>query len=156
ELSTTISPHAIALVELDGKSRPDIVATGQNPASPSNNIAEVLLNHGDGTFDDGVPYPVGATSLALAVADLSGDGKPDIVVADQNSGTIGVLLGRGGSAFDPRVDYHVGSRPAWVAVADLDGDSKGDIVVANQGSDAMSVLLGAGDGTFGSNREFAV
>ena len=42
----------------------------------------VLLNNGDGTFAAKVDYPAGTGPLAVAAADLNGDGKPDLAVRE--------------------------------------------------------------------------
>jgi len=62
----------------------------------------VLSGNGDGTFQAAMTYGSGGTSAnSVAVADLNGDRKPDIVVAnhcaDSNcvNGSVGVLLGNG-------------------------------------------------------------
>ena len=53
----------------------------------------VLLGNGDGTFQPVVAYgSAGVGAFSIAVADVNADGKPDIVVANFGSGTVGVLL----------------------------------------------------------------
>ena len=42
----------------------------------------VLLNNGDGTFAARVDYPTGTAPASVAAADLNGDGKPDLAVAN--------------------------------------------------------------------------
>ena len=88
------------------------------------------------------------------MADVSGDGKPDLVVANRN-GSVGVLLGNGDGTFQAAVTYGSGGAIASaLAVADMNGDGKPDLVVANHcaGSDcangSVGVLLNNGDGTF--------
>ena len=76
---------------------------------------------------------------SVAVEDVNGDGKPDLVVTDQcsdsacmNHGFVGVLLGKGDGTFQPVVTYDSGGYDAFsVAVADVNGDGKPDLVVAN-------------------------
>ena len=78
---------------------------------------------------------------SVAVADVNGDGKPDLVVAnvcassadDCANGTVGVLLGNGDGTFQTAVTYGSGGYEAnSVAVADVNGDGKPDLLVANQ------------------------
>jgi hypothetical protein len=104
-----------------------------------------------------VTYGSGGTGASsVAVADVNGDGKPDLVVAnicasstDCSKGTVAVLLGNGDGTFQTAVTYGSGGQGATsVAVGDLNGDGKPDLAVANAGSPQVGVLLGNGDGTF--------
>ena len=56
----------------------------------------VLLNNGDGTFAARLDYPAGSTPYSIAVADLNGDGRPDLAVANNgyvpDNGNVSVLL----------------------------------------------------------------
>jgi hypothetical protein len=122
--------------------------------------AGVLLGNGDGTFQTGVTYNSGGvSSISVAVADLNGDGIPDLAVTNscpsescQGDGTAGVMLGNGNGTFQPVVLYDSGGNSAnSVAVGDLRGNGIQDLVVANGYYDnVMGVLLGNGDGTFQS------
>src|SRR5208337_2304243 len=100
-----------------------------------------------------IPSEVAAGSDpdSVAVGDFNGDGKLDLVVANQD-GTVSVLLGKGDGTFQPAVSYEadhsVGTEPSSVAVGDFNGDGKLDLVVVNSDSNDVSVLLGNGDGTF--------
>jgi FG-GAP-like repeat len=53
----------------------------------------VLLGNGDGTFQRGAAYAVGAQPRSVAVGDFNGDGRADLVTANIADGTISVLLG---------------------------------------------------------------
>src|SRR5438876_797547 len=88
---------------------------------------------------------------SVAVADVNGDGKPDLLVANEGNATVGVLLGNGDGTFQPVVTYGSGGSGAnSVAVADVNGDGKPDLLVATSLSATVGVLLGNGDGTFQS------
>lgn len=104
-------------------------------------------------FSPVVTYSAGAGSApnAIAVADVNGDGKPDLLTANYGSNTAGVLLGTGTGAFGPATPYPTGtgSTPAGIAVADVNADGKPDLLTANQGSSTVGVLLGTSTGTFG-------
>ena len=109
----------------------------------------MLLGKGDGTFQPVVAYDSGGVgAVSIAVADVNGDGKPDLIVANQD-GVVSVLLGNGDGTFQPAVTYDSGGWNAGsVAVADVNGDGKLDIVVVISGKGIIGVLLGNGDGTF--------
>ena len=97
-----------------------------------------------------------AGSLPVAIADLNGDGRPDVVTADRGSNTAGVRLGIGNGTLASRVDVAVGASPYGVAIADLNADGKPDLATANAGAGTVSVLLGHGDGTFDTRSDFTV
>src|SRR5204863_247613 len=82
-----------------------------------------------------------------AVGDVSGDGKPDIVTANQGGGSLSVLLGNGNGTFQAKLDQVTGGSPVSVAIGDLNGDGKGDLVTAN-GAATIALLLSNGNGAF--------
>ena len=94
----------------------------------------MLLGNGDGTFQAAVSYDSGGQyAYAIAVADVNGDGKPDLLVANWSSSSVGVLLGNGDGSFQAAVTYDSGGqRTASIAVADVNGDGKLDLIVGNQ------------------------
>lgn len=86
------------------------------------------------------------------LADINGDGRPDILTANQFTDAIGVLLGQAGGTFAAAVPYSTGagSAPRQVALADVNGDGRLDMVTANSNAlnDTAGVLLGQAGGTF--------
>jgi FtsP/CotA-like multicopper oxidase with cupredoxin domain len=97
-----------------------------------------------------IDYPVGQHPRAIAVGDLNGDNRPDIVATEQGSNFISILLAASSGGFGAETRVTVGNTPVSVAMGDLNGDSKLDLVVGNYSSNSVSVLLGNGDGTFTS------
>src|SRR6185369_12175044 len=98
-----------------------------------NNVS-VCLGKGDGTFQPAVSYPSGTNSYSVTAADLNGDGKLDLVVANNGSavagdGSVAVLLGKGDGTFQPAQYYFAGSDPVFVTAGDLNGDGKLDLAV---------------------------
>jgi hypothetical protein len=75
------SAGAVTLGDLDGDHNLDLVATGDGVI--------VLLGKGDGTFS--TPLVYAATSTSLALGDVNGDGRPDVVV-DAYASSVAVLL----------------------------------------------------------------
>ena len=158
-------PSSVAVADVNGDGKLDLLvlnSCGDNTCA-TNGTVGVLLRNGDGTFQPAVPYDSGGTlDMSVAVADVNGDGKPDLVVAYQNciscqtNVTVGVLLGNGDGTFQPAVAYGSGGYFATsVAVADVNGDGRPDLLVANECSEytckkpgSVGVLLGNGDGTF--------
>jgi hypothetical protein len=139
------SPRSIAVVDVNGDSKPDIIV-----ANSGTNTIGVLFNAGNGTFLNQATYtPDGATSPhGVAVADVNGDNQPDIVVANSGTNNVGVFFNAGNGTFLNQTTYSTGSDPRGVALGDVNGDNKTDIVVANTGGNSISVLFNAGNGTF--------
>lgn len=107
-------------------------------------------------FAPAMNFQVSAGLKSVAVGDLNGDLKPDLVVASITAGQISVLLGNGMGGFAPppppvAANIPVGTKPVAVAVGDFNGDLKPDLVVANYDiatNAFVSVLLGDGRGGF--------
>lgn len=124
----------------------------------------VLLNSGNGTFQTAAAYDSGGEEpTSIAVGDVNGDGKPDMVVTQCAGpsfgcfpGEVGVLLGNGDGTFQTAVNYSSGDDvPGAVLLTDINGDGHIDILVTNYGSGvhgdmdgSAGVLLGNGNGTF--------
>ncbi len=144
---------SLVLTDFNNDGNLDIlVATGTpDYIGPSQGYVGVLLGNGDGTFQGTQMLPTGKRSLGLAITDLNADGKPDVVVANQNSGTLSVFLGQGNGKFQalPSSSNTSGfGGPVSVAAADFNGDGKMDVATVEQSAQSVAISLGNGDGTF--------
>jgi len=163
------TPVSIAVADLNGDGKPDLAVAGFPPAGYSSSLS-VFIGNGDGTFQPAVSYDADGAS-AIAIADVDGDGFPDLLVAISHAyGSAGVLLGNGDGTFQPVTTYDsAGTSPSALTIGDLNGDGKPDLVLGNfyplrGNSTTVAVLLGNGDGTFqpavtyysGGNQLFAV
>src|SRR5208337_82968 len=157
--------YTVALADLRGIGVLDVIVVDINPVGYEC-AAGVLLGNGDGTFQPVVDYNSGGFGCqSAAVADLNGDGIPDIVATNacqsescQGDSSVGVLLGNGNGTFQPPVTYVLnGTEGGKVAIGDVSGDGIPDLAVTDEcpklkdgactGSKVI-VLLGNGDGTF--------
>ena len=149
--ATGANPQNMAIADLDGDGRPDLVTANtvnfSGDTSQSVSMLRNLSTLGNISFATHVDLPGLPASFALAIGDLDGDGKLDLVVSSFNLGqAVAVYLNTSmpGSlttnSFAPPVDFGVGGWGNGVAIGDLDGDGKPDLAVVTQLPDHFSVF----------------
>jgi hypothetical protein len=165
-------PRAVDAGDFNGDGRADLVTANQ-----SYDLG-VLLNNGDGTFQDNVSVPLDEqVGMDVVVGDLNADGKLDLSVTTATTrisgyytgyyggsypiytsvGHLKVLLGNGDGSFTSGQTKDLGDgRFFSAALGDLDGDGELDAALSNWDGNEISVLLGNGDGTFGEPQGWAV
>jgi len=85
--------------------------------------------------------PSGSSPSDLRLADLNGDGKVDIVVADFANNNIQIFLQGASGSFTAQAPLATsGQHPNGLTVGDLDGDGKPEILAANRDSDSLDVF----------------
>ena len=100
-------------------------------------------------FNPQVSFSVGSHPYSVALADINGDGHPDIITTN-STGTVSAFFGDGNGYFTPTTlkrGLNEGS-PTSVAVADVDGDGNPDIIAANYMESSVTVFYGDGKGNF--------
>ncbi len=140
---------SVAVADVNHDGNPDLVVanTCADNLCGDDGLVGVLFGNGDGTFQAALIYGSGGRfAQSVAVADVNGDGRLDILAA--NGGSIGVLLGNGDGTFQAAVTYESVDSHRVIVVADVDGDTNPDIVVPSYTSHSVDVLLGNPDGTF--------
>ena len=98
-------------------------------------------------FEPQTTYATGTSPQSVAIGDVNGDGRLDLISANSGSNTVSVLLGNGDGTFQSQTTYAAGQVPNAVAVGDVNGDGRLDIVAGGQNG-GTAVLIGNGDGTF--------
>jgi hypothetical protein len=146
-------PRSLVIADLNGDGKPELATANIHYGT---NTVSVLANRGDGRFKARRDYPTGSGPLSVAVGDLNGDGRPELMTANIES-SISVLRNRGDGSFRAHVEYATGSFPFSVASGDLDSDGKADLLTANTnygGAGSVSILPNRGDGTFGGKVDY--
>lgn len=145
--SFSASTMLLADVNADGKL--DLIsAYGTLPT------VQVALGRGDGSFSAPVSYPAQSQYsgvYAVAVGDVNGDGKLDLVAAGTGNQNMSVLFGRGDGTFSPPAYYAAAERATFVATAPLRKPGLLDVVVSSDEGGSLSVMLNTGHGVFFEN-----
>ena len=117
-------------------------------------VVLVFKNRGDGSFEPPAELSVPAGTRSLAIADITGNGAPDLVTANPTEDLVSWLPNRGDGSFGRATSFPVLDRPDAVAAADFDGDGDADLAVAGAGTHALSVLTNQGTGGFVESSHF--
>lgn len=140
------TPNAIAIGHFDAGATLDLAV-----ANLGSSDVTILLGNGNGAFTPagGSPVAVGTSPGWIAAGDLNGDGKTDLVTANEGADSISILKGNGDGTFTAAPDITFGTMPAFfVTIDDLNGDGKLDLCVLLTFDYRAAILLGNGDGTF--------
>lgn len=146
------APVALLMTDLDGDGHQDIIAMyhpvqpapgsvdgSGTPLAAKPNQLYIWFGNGDGTFRPPQAAALSRAYTLLTTADINGDGRPDLVLADDSF--VGVLyqqadhtfISNFGTACQTCGEQQVQAAQAIdsIAAADLDGDGKIDVVVGS-------------------------
>lgn len=141
EITTTLPPSGgkLGLVEVK-VSRPDGVETGRSD----------VFSYYPGQLSFGAPknFVVDNKPTRLALGDLNGDSKLDLIAASRSSGSLSLLSGKGDGGFDTYRRVSVSGAPTSMLLSEVTGDQFLDIIVGGDGGGAtLWMFPGKGDGT---------
>ena len=140
------NPHGVTVADVNGDGKVDVIVANFN-----DNTVSLLLNTtapGATTpsFSAQQTFATGTGPYSIAAADVNGDGKPDVIVANYLDNTVSVLLnttttGAATASLATQQTFASGSNPSFVTTADANGDGRPDLIVANLSSNTVSVLI---------------
>ena len=139
ELSTSAEgARFITVADLDGDGENDVVAASSY--YPSNNTSWYENTDGQGLFATGKIISdklIGPESIAIA--DLDGNGTPDVIVASSDDNRVSSFSNNGDGAFgipQPVLTHPVGL--GSIATADFDGDGDLDVLAGSNSDNKVA------------------
>ncbi|RYD83613.1 MAG: T9SS type A sorting domain-containing protein [Sphingobacteriales bacterium] len=144
-ISTGATNYGVATGDLNGDGLPDLIYSTYN----GNASVNICLNKGskadisDTTFATVKTYNTTGYGYDIKVADLTGDGKPEVIVTNYNTSTVTVLQNTSSGnilSLGTAYTYKCGLSPYRLAIGDINGDGKPEIVVTNQTGQSIGIL----------------
>ena len=120
---------------MNGDGKLDIVVSSDYSPSYYVSVYQNISTVGHIAFASPVDIATGVNSGYPIIADIDGDGRPDILGTNYGSGRIFIMQNVGGkgtitaASFAPQVNFSVGSGTSFPCVGDFDGDGKLDVAV---------------------------
>jgi hypothetical protein len=134
---------SVVAADLNGDTSPDLIISDSTLTSTQ---VGVLLNNGNATFGPVRVLPGITIASSVAVSDVDGDLKTDIVVGDIGANIVHVFRGKGAGTFQSPLDFASSFAPRSIHIGDFNGDGRPDLAIT--GPIGFSLWLGNGDGTF--------
>ena len=142
EIPVGLGPFAIAAGDINSDGILDLAV-----ANADGNSISLLNGRSDGSFTKLIDLLVGdmKNPLGVALADVNGDGKLDLLITGYQANSFTIYAGDGNNGFR-RVGAWFGftTQPQGVAVADFDRDGRADVVEAADGPAGLAVFFGSG------------
>lgn len=143
--SYSVGSQNIEIGDLDGDDMPDLALVAYVNYDQENvTVLRNTGNSGNISFVSEGNYAVGGYAR-ISIADLDGDGRPDLVTGGPLDNLISILKNTsttGSTSFNTKISFHAPTNGNLfdVAITDVDGDGRPDIGVANRALNSFSVL----------------
>ena len=146
EVDVSPHPHAVAVEDMNGDGHLDIVVDDRGRER-----LQVHVGSGDGSFEAGEAIDVGGDPYrGMTVADINGDGRPDVVTP--NPRAVSVQVGERDGGFVHGLELESRDMPPFcTSVGDFNGDGVPDIAAGSgESRGEVRVWLGREAGGYAS------
>jgi len=150
-LPSTATYYQPALQDFDGDGNLDVAVDAVPKVGPPATSVLVAYGDGHGGFAGSTSFAT-PFSLILAASDINGDGRPDLVIAHQDSDSVAVFLANPNRTFTLAAAFATPGIPTSVTVGEVTGAGGVDLVLACQ-PDLICIYPGNGDGTFAARQD---
>lgn len=141
----------VAIADADADGDQDILYSHSGSGAFFAGEIAYYENPGDGLFGppSGIPLALGTDgAVDIEVADVTGDGLPDLLGAQGASQSWTLVRGLGAGEFAPGEALRAGETPLAARAARVDGDDSVDVVVLGRDSMSVSVYRNPNQGVF--------
>jgi len=153
-------PYSVAVADVNGDGYVDLITVNYGSDALAGNTLTVLTNNAAGVFGFNATLTVGNRPDCVVVADVNGDGKPDLICANWGDNSWMVLTNNGSGVFG--VSSTVGNpfgggyKPDSLVAGDFNGDGNLELICGTSGpcsgnNHTMVVLTNNGAGIIGFN-----
>ena len=157
---------SVAAGDLNGDARTDLVVSnycGTDSACSSNGTATIFLANADGSYSAASTLALGNGPVAVALANLHGSQKLDLIALNSADKTLSIFPGNGDGTFGAPLFYSLSTSPRAVLVGDFNGDGNADLAIASDcGQSActqpgtLDIWLGHGDGSLAASASYTL
>ncbi len=145
-----LGPSCVLAADLRGTGHLDLVSANSGTNGNGQTLS-VLTNNGSGIFHLANTLTVGTDPVNVVAADVNGDGRLDLICANDLGGSVTVLTNKGSAQFVTSTTISDSGDPVWLAATDVNGDGKVDLVVADIQAGDLRVMTNAGNGSFATD-----
>lgn len=144
DVSTPSTPYGIAIADINGDSKPEIIASNYSSNQVSVFQNNTTIGTLSGTLFTRIDFATSISPYGIHAGDLDGDGKPEIVVSSQSELQYTIFKNNyqsGNIAANQfvRIDKANTQYPSGLELVDLDLDGKQEIVMANTNANTLFI-----------------
>jgi len=146
EIPAGPTPYAAAAGYFNGDGLQDLAILNNGPATVSIRLNLTTPGASVTSFSSATDFAVGSDPRVVAVEDINGDGKQDLIVTNLGSSSVSILLnttvpGSSTPSFSPKTDFPVVNGTLGLSLGDLNGDGKPDLAATNHNSGNISIYI---------------